>query len=206
MKKLFAAVLAMLMLCPAVMAENLPETVGEIPVTSFETYSRSFAELTEEKWEPDIIELIQVLKPEDGVTISVCLEAQNVVCATVEFSCDQVTGSVRAAIENLGWLSEEAIEQVFALEDNDAQLEIEDCLVWRVHGENRDCFSICRAADGERIVWQPIHGGEKLHKKIECSGMDVSRMLTDEAAMFTNWLNCKRCNAPEETEETVEAE
>ena len=202
MKKLLAIVLMMLMLCPAVMAENLPETVQEIPATPFEAYSQSFAALTEEKWKSDIIEQIQMLSPEDGVTISVCIEAQNVVCATVEFSCDQVTGSVRAAIDNLGWLSEEAIAQVFALEDNDAQLEIEDCLVWRVHGENRDAFSICRAVDGERIVWQPIHGGEKLHKKIECSGMDVSRMLTEEAAMFTNWLKCKRCNVPEETMET----
>lgn len=193
MKKMLAVILAMLMLCTDAMAEEVMELL------SFEAYSQSFAALTEEVWQEDGAELIQTLSPEDGVTVSVCLAENNVAAVTVEFLCDQITDSVRAAVENLGWLSAEAMEQVLAMVD-DAQLEIEGCIVYRVHGENRDAFSICRAENAQNMVWQPIHGGKKLHTEIECSGMDVSRMITNEAAQLTNWENCKRCDAPDETE------
>lgn len=184
MKKLLAVILA-LMLCLVCAAE-------EMEPVAFETYSQSLQEFTEEVWKADDIEQIQTLAPEDGVMISVCLEAQNVACITVEFLCEQVTDSVRAAVENLGWLSEDAIEQVFALAD-DAQLEVEDCVVYRVHGEKRDALSICRAADVQDMLWQPIHGGKKLHTRLECSGMDCSRMITEEAAVLINWEKCKSC-------------
>lgn len=194
MKKLLAAFFA-LMMCFGCAAEGIEE-IDRLP---FETYAQSFTELTEEAWETDDIELIQKLSPEDGVTVSACLSQSDLICITVEFPCDQITDSVRAAIENLGWLSFEAVEQALAMTD-DAQLEIEGCVVYRVHGENRDAYSICRAEDAENVVWQPIHGGEKLHTEIECSGMDVSRMITVEAAQLIGWENCKRCDAPDELE------
>ena len=191
MKKLLAAALAALMLAACALAE------GESVQTAFEEYENSFAGLTEEVWEADVIEQIRMLAPEEGVNISVCLDAQNVACATVEFLCGQVTDSVRAAIGNLGWLSEEALAQVFALEE-DAQLEIEGCAVYRVHGENRDAISICRIENAEDILWQPIHGGRKIHDTPRCSGMDVSRMITVSAAMLTNWEDCGTCRAADE--------
>lgn len=199
MKKIFAMVLALLM-CFACAAEG----ADPIEPMAFETYAQSFAELTGEEWKSHIIEQIMTIKTEDGVTVSTCLSEGCIDCISVEFPCDQANDSVRAAIENLGWFSAEAIEQIFALTD-DAQLEIEDCVVYRVHGENRDAFSICRMEDAENVVWQPIHGGEKLHTKIECSGMDVSRMITVEAAMLTNWEMCKRCDQPEDASETEQS-
>jgi len=199
MKKLLGAVLA-LMLCFACAAE---EMTAEMIYPAFETYAQAFAELTEEEWEPDVIEQIQMLAPEEGVTVSICLDVQTVVCATVEFPCGQITDCVRAAIENLGWLSEEAIAQAFSLEEG-AQLEAEGCIVYRVHGDNRDALSICRAEDAEGMVWQPIHGGKKIHDMPRCSGMDVSRMITAEAAMLTNWEDCGTCRAEKpQTEESA---
>lgn len=195
MKKLLAAILA-LMLCCSCFAEGMEE----ILFTAFEDYAQAFAELTEEVWKADDIEQIQVISPEDGVTVSVCLSEDYVKCISVEFPCDQILDSVRTAVEKLGWLSYEAIEQMLALAD-DATLVIEDYTIYRVHGENRDAFNICRTEDAEDMVWQPIHGGEKLHAEIECSGMDVSRMLTAEAAQLTGWEECKRCMEDEaETE------
>jgi len=96
MKKLLAAVLALMMCLACAFAE---ETAVQTP---FEEYAQKFAELTEETWEADVIELIQMLSPEEGVTVSVCLDVQNVACMSVEFPCGKITGSVRAAIENLG--------------------------------------------------------------------------------------------------------
>ena len=186
MKRILAAVLAMLLLCAGAMAEEI----------AFETYAQSFAELTEEVWAADGIELIQTLAPADGVTVSVCLEGENVAAITVEFPCGEIGDAVRAAVGNLGLLSESALEQVFAMEEG-ATLEVEDCMVYRVHGKNRDAFGLCAAEDAEEMVWQPIHGGEKLHSEYGCSGMDVARMITAEAAQLTGWENCKRCHEAE---------
>ena len=65
MKKLLAAVLALMMCLACAFAE---ETAVQTP---FEEYAQKFAELTEETWEADVIELIQMLSPEEGVTVSV---------------------------------------------------------------------------------------------------------------------------------------
>ncbi len=192
MKRMLAVILILMMCCACA-----AESIAEIPSVSFQAYSQSFVGLTEEIWKADDVELIQMISPEEGVTVSACLSTADVAALTVEFPCDQITDSVRAAIANLGWLSVEAIEQVMALED-DAQLEIEGCIVYRVHGENRDAFSICPAEMVGGMVWQPIHGGKKLHTEIECSGMDVSRMITEEAAELTGWEDCKRCDLEED--------
>ena len=187
MKRILAIVLALLMCCTC-----FAEGMEEVLLTVFEDYTEAFAELTDEKWKADDIEQIQVLSPEDGVTISACLSEEYVKCISVEFPCDQILDCVRAAIENLGWLSDDAVGQMLVLQE-DAVLVIEGYTIYRVHGEKRDAFSICRTEDFEEMVWQPIHGGEKLHIQIECSGMDVSRMITSEAAQLTGWEECKRC-------------
>jgi len=195
MKKLLVLALAMLMLLVCAHAEE----IAEIAVTVFDDYAQSFAEFTEKEWKADESGLIHVISPEEGVTVSVCLAQENVACISVEFPCDMPADCVRTAIENLGWLSDEAIEQMFALTD-DAQLEAEGFAIYRVHGENRDAFSICPADEIENMVWQPIHGGEKLHTEVECSGMDVARMITAEAAQLTGWENCKHCSEQQVTD------
>lgn len=183
MKRIFAAVLGLMMICSGAAAEE---------AISFEVYAQSFSEITEEVWEADGAELIRTLAPEESVTVSACLEGEGVAAVTAEYPCGQITDAVRAAIKNLGWLSAEAVEQVLAMEEG-ASLELEGCMVWHIHGKTRDAFSICRTEDAGEMVWQPIHGGEKLHSKPRCSGMDVSRLITEEAAEFTGWENCGVC-------------
>lgn len=183
MKRIFAAVLALMMICSGAMAEE---------ALSFEVYAQSFSELTEEVWEAGEAEMIQTLAPEESVTVSACLEGGEIAAVTVEFPCGTPSEAVRAAIGNLGWLSTEGLEQAFAMEEN-TSAEIGDFSVWRIHGKTRDAISICRTEDAGEMVWQPIHGGEKLHSKSRCSGMDVSRLITEEAAELTGWENCGVC-------------
>ena len=183
MRRILAAILAMLLLCIGALAEEL---------LSFDTYSQAIVSPGGEEWKADGAESIQMIQPEDGVTVSACLDGQNVASLTVEFPCDNPTEIVWSAIENLGWLSEDAMNQLRNLQD-DEEAEIEGFQVVRIHGESRDAYCICPAEYYENIVWQPIHGGKKIHNKCECSGMDVARMLTEEAAAETGWENCQKC-------------
>lgn len=183
MKRIFAAILAMLLLCGGALAEEL---------LSFDTYSQTFASLSGETWKEDGAASIQTIRPEDGVTVSVCLDGQDVAALTVEFPSQNPTETVWSAIEHLGWLSESAMDQLKALQD-DETAEIEGFQVVRIHGESRDAYCICSVECYAGVVWQPIHGGKKLHSKCECSGMDVARMLTEEAAAQTGWENCQKC-------------
>lgn len=193
MKRIFAAVLAVLMLMTGALAE-------ETMVLTFGAYAQSFAVLTEEsgaEWEADGIDQLQMLAAAENVNVSACLVGENIAAVTVEFLCGNVDENVRAAVENLGWLSAEAVDQVVSMEEG-AVLEAEGCTVYRVHGENRDAFSICRTENVGNMLWQPIHGGKKIHDTPRCSGMDVSRMITAEAAELIGWENCGTCRAERE--------
>lgn len=182
MKKLFVALLGLLFLCTATLAEEI----------SFEVYAQSFAELTEAAWEADGAQQIQMLEADGSVTVSACLEGESLAALTVEYPAGQMTDMVKQALENLGWLSAESLEIVYAMEADTSQ-ELEDCSVCLIHGELRYAVSICRAEDAERMVWQPIHGGERIHDKPRCSGMDVSRMITETAAQAVGWEDCGHC-------------
>lgn len=183
MKRIFAAILAMLLLYTGALAEEL---------LSFDAYSQAVISQGGEEWKTDGAEPIRTIQPEDGVTVSVCLDGQSVAALTVEFPCENPTEIVWSVIENLGWLSEDEMEQLKNMQD-DETAEFENFQVVRIHGESRDAYCICPAEYYENAVWQPIHGGKKLHSKCECSGMDVARMLTEEAAGQTGWENCQKC-------------
>ena len=43
------------------------------------------------------------------------------------------------------------------------------------------------------LFWQPLHGGEDRHKSPICSGMDVPRLITAEAADALGFPPCAKC-------------
>lgn len=184
MKKILAAIL-MLLLCASALAEEAS--------LSFETFAQGFEGQT---WKADGAELIQVMKLEEAVTVCACLENEAVVALSVEFSKEGLPESAKAAIEKLGWLDAESMAALLAMQD-DGTAVLGAYQVVRIHGEDRDAYCICALADFERMVWQPIHGGTKIHDKTECSGMDVARMITEEAAEAVGWDDCKRCRKGE---------
>lgn len=183
MRRIAAAVLVLMLLAGA---------LAEEAALSFETYAARFEAAEEAVWEEEGAGLIYALSTEEGVTVSVCLSEESVAAVTVEFPCGEPGEAVRGAIENLGWLSEEAVAEVFSMEEG-ATLEAGDFTVCRIHGDDRDAFSICRTENLADMLWQPIHGGARLHDTPRCSGMDVSRMITAEAAELTGWAYCGIC-------------
>lgn len=180
--KLFAVLLAALMSGACAAAEE--------PECLFETYVQAVS--ADAQWETDGAEQIRMLGTDEGVTVSACLEGENVAALTVEYPAGQIPDMAKRFIENLGWLSAESLEAVYVMEA-DTSGELEGCSVRLVHGELRDAVSICRAEDVEGMVWQPIHGGARIHDKPRCSGMDVSRMITVEAAQAVGWEDCGHC-------------
>lgn len=182
MKK-FLALILMLLLCAGALAEE-----GSL---TFESYAESFEG---QMWKQDGAAEIQILEPEEGVTVSACVENGIIVALTVEFPAEGITEAARTAIESLDWLSEDAFEALLAMTD-DETAELEGYQVVRIHGQIRDAYSICALENFERMVWQPVHGGSKLHDSSVCSGMDVARMITEEAAEVVGWDDCKRCRS-----------
>lgn len=197
MKRILTAMLALVMLFAAAAAEEAGP--------SFEAYAQTFAQMTEEAWETDGADSILKIALSETVTVSVCLSEGSVAAVTAEVACGEFPEEVRAMIENLGWLGEEELEQAFAVAEGETA-QIGSCTVYRVHGESRDAVSICRTADAENMLWQPIHGGKKIHDTPRCSGMDVSRMITAEAAALTGWEDCGTCRADASAEAAGEAQ
>lgn len=185
MKRLFAMLLAALMLCGSALAE------GMIP---FDDYVEVLSEFTDEAWSQDGAELLWVLEPEEGVTISVCLEDGRVAALTAEFPCADAPDAVWMALDALGILDGGALEQIAEMAE-DSEAELDGCRVLRLHGRQRDAFCVCTAEDAGNMLWQPIHGGSKLHDDPACSGMDAARMITEETAEALGWEDCEKCRA-----------
>lgn len=185
MRRLFAVLLAALMLCGSALAE------GMIP---FDDYVKALSDFTDELWSQDGAELLWVLEPEEGVTIGVCLEDGRVAALTAEFPCGDAPDAVWMALDALGCLDGEALEQIAEMAE-DSEAELDGSRVLRLHGGQRDAFCVCAAEDAGNMLWQPIHGGSKLHDKPACSGMDAARMITEEAAEALGWEDCKKCRA-----------
>lgn len=183
-KKILVLVLALLMMVSGALAES---NASAIP---FENYAQAVA--ADAQWESDGVEQIQILALDGEVTVSVCLTDGNVAALTVEYPMAEQPESARQTIEALGWLDAESVEAAFAQTNEDMQ-EMNGFGVYHVVGKHREAVSICRVEDAEHMVWQPIHGGEKIHNDPRCSSMDVSRMITEEAAGALQWQNCSRC-------------
>lgn len=179
-----AVLLLMLLPCVPVLAEAPSEI-------SFETYVQSTA-FADGTWETDGTELIRMISPERDVTVSVCLEGEMIAAITVEYLIGAPTDSVRTAIESLGWISGQTLEAAFS-QQPEIVTEDGEFSVCRIEGELREGISVFRSEDAKEMVWQPIHGGARIHNKPRCSGMDVSRMITETAAELTGWQNCGKC-------------
>ena len=63
----------------------------------------------------------------------------------------------------------------------------------KIEGETRSAVWLCPEAERDALVWQPVHGGTKYHAKSSCSGMDVPRLVTVEAAEAAGFAPCGRC-------------
>ena len=158
----------------------------------FEEYAEKLAALTENEWETE--GAVRVLELEDDATISVCLDGSEVVAVTVEALMDgALYDYAYAAFEATGLLSEEALAGLTEIVEEGETTVDESIVIYRLIGEARECFAVCLAEQAEDLVWQSVHGGKKWHDIPPCSGMDVSRLVTDSAAEELGYDPCGIC-------------
>lgn len=182
-KRIFALALAMLICACAALAEGM---IG------FDEYARNLSALTDEAWSGS--GSVRVLDLGDELTVSVCLTGDRVTAVTVESALDGDAEAVaEAALDALGCLSPEAIA-VLAELGGDGQANGDGCVFGKLEGERRMGFYAALEEDFADLVWQSVHGGSKYHAKPGCSGMDVARLVTREAAADMGYEPCGRCH------------
>lgn len=186
--KIAAVVLAALFCLSFASAEG---NAGRQPLL-FDDYVQAVGTFSDAQWETDSAECIRMLELEENVTVRVCLDGENVAALTVEYPLGQVGDSVILTLESLGWLSAENLNAAFEQPSQDIK-RVDGFCVCRVEGELREGVSICREQDVGGMAWQPVHGGEKIHNKPRCSGMDVPCWITAQAVKQTGWKNCGKC-------------
>ena len=182
-RRICTLALAMLICACAALAEGM---IG------FEEYARNLSALTDAEWTEK--GAVRVLDLGDGLTVSVCLIAENVAAVTVEFAIDgDAEAMAEAALDALGCLSPEALAMLAELNDGD-QAACDGCVFGRLGGKRRKSVYAALEEDFADMVWQSVHGGSKYHAKPGCSGMDVARLVTREAAINMGYETCSRCH------------
>lgn len=182
MKK-FAVVLALLMLFCSAFAEEW---------VAFEEYAAKLAETYGSEWKGEgDIRVLTVKK--DVSSVSVCLRGEDVATVTVEAVQDgTLVETALNALGGLGLLSEEILTRVSTMEPGD-EITADGFVIGYLTGETRECIYLAAEADYESCMWEPVHGGDQLHAKADCSGMDVPRLITPEAAQQTGYDLCDHC-------------
>ena len=160
----------------------------------FDTYANRLAGLSGEEWTVDGAPEIRLLRLDETLTLSVCLSGDRVVAVTVEALRDQdFADATCAALDALGCLDDEALEALSELDDG-GQAISGGCVFGRVESERRAAVYAAAEEDFDELVWQPVHGGSKYHARMRCSGMDVPRLVTRQAAENAEYEPCGRCS------------
>jgi len=181
MKKLIAMLLALMLTAVPALAAGL---------TDFETWADDLQGIYGSEWKEDGV--VRMLKAGENVAVSACLSGENVAAVTIEAPKGENLREVAyAALAALGGLSGGTL---FALNDlEETELALDDCIIGHLAGETRECIYIAPEEIFEDLVWEPVHGGDQLHVKPGCSGMDVPRLITAEAAAQTGYDDCDHC-------------
>ena len=182
LKRYMVLLLAVLLWISPVLAE------GMLP---FDDYAAGLPVPAEAEWQDE--GLVRVLSLEDGTTISVCLDGGDVAAVTVEaLKGEGFCVSARGMLEAAGLFSEESLEQAWQIAVNSSAV-LDGVVVYHLAGEMREAYAFCAEEALEEMVWQPVHGGSKLHNSPICSGMDTARMVTSEAARALDYEPCDKC-------------
>lgn len=193
MKKVMAVLLALVLLAIPAGAEEIFEGLGD-----FAAYQEALVLPEEVVWTEDGA-LMQSVEIEEGLMLSVCLRDTQIAVLTVEYPLDMQGETVLEALRLLG-MDEETLAQVSVMEAN-TEIAANGVVIGRVCGETREAVYVCLEAERGEMLWLPVHGGDQVHDLPRCSGMDVSRMVTPEAAALTQYDNCDTCRADvQETE------
>ena len=181
LKRILCALLAMLVLTGAALGESL---------MPFEDYAAALDAPADAEWTVDGD--MRALELADEVTVSVCLEGENVMAVTVETPNGSVMDAGSAALKALGTLTDAEIAELLAMTEA-GSAENEAYTFWHMLGEKREGLAVCATEDAQTLFWIPVHGGKKYHVRMGCSGMDVARLATQKAAEEAGLEPCGRC-------------
>lgn len=186
-RRICAALLAMLFALTALCA-------SAEGMTDFQTFDEALYELTDAEWvqtkSPNVIEM----SPEEGVLISVCLEGEDVAAVTVESLADGPWMDYAVGVMTALGCTDAVLEAFAYLDAETAEwLAEEGYAIGMLKGETRRGAFVCMEADYANLLWQPVHGGKKVHLQPDCSGMDVPRLITPIAAEGMGFELCKIC-------------
>ena len=181
LKRIFCALLAMLLLTGAALGESL---------MSFEDYAAALDALADAEWTADGD--MRTLELADEATVSVCLEDENVMAVTVEAPKGSIMDAGSAALKALGAMTDAEIAELLDMTEA-GSAEVDACAFWRMLGKKREGIAVCAAEDAPSLFWIPVHGGKKFHVRMGCSGMDVARLVTQKAAEEAGLEPCGRC-------------
>ena len=181
LKRIFCALLAMLLLTGAALGESL---------MSFADYAAALDAPADAEWAADGD--MRTMELADDVTISVCMEDENVMAVTVEAPNGSVMDVGSAALKALGTLTDAEIAELLSMTEA-GSAENAACTFWHMLGEKREGIAVCAAEDAPTLFWIPVHGGKKFHVRMGCSGMDVARLVTQKAAEEAGLEPCGRC-------------
>lgn len=184
LKRIVLLALALMLWACAALGEGLID---------FDTYANRLTGLSEEEWTVDGAPEIRLLRLSETLTLSVCLSEDRVAAVTVEALQDQdFADAASAALDALGCLDDEVLEALSELDDG-GQAISGGCVFGRVDGERRTVVYAAAEEDFDELVWQSVHGGSKYHARMRCSGMDVPRLVTRQAAQNAEYEPCGRC-------------
>lgn len=181
LKRIFCALLAMLVLTGAALGESL---------MPFEDYAAALNAPADAEWTADGD--MRTLELDGEATISVCLEGENIMAVTVEAPNGSVMDAGSAALKALGTLTDAEIAELLAMTEA-GSAENDAYAFWHMLGEKREGLAACAAEDAPSLFWIPVHGGKKFHVRMGCSGMDVARLVTQKAAEEAGLEPCGRC-------------
>lgn len=181
LKRILCALLAALLLTGAALGESL---------TDFDGYAAALVAPEGAEWTADGD--MRLLDMGEEATVCVCLEGESVVALTVEAPIGTLAQTERAALEALGLLSDDEIDEFLTMTEA-GRADSGEYAFWRMQGKNREGIAVCSADDADALYWIPVHGGKKYHVNMGCSGMDVARLVTQKAAEDEGLEPCGRC-------------
>lgn len=129
------------------------------------------------------------VSPSADALVSLCAEGDVLVAISVTApQGDDCEAYARVALPACGMIDARTLDALMEKGGESGGVRL-----IRLTGEAREGAYLCLSEDVSRLFWQPLHGGKKRHRSPDCSGMDVPRLVTAEAADALGFDPCKKC-------------
>ena len=172
------------------------------PLPDFESFASAAG--NPEGWKVYRTDQIRVLRLREGGALACCLRDGELAALTVETDRRSPEGTegtedteaeeapVRMALAALGCFEEGEIDGILGLPAGGSGT-FSGITALKLSGRNRWGVCLCREQDFGEMRFIAVHGGVRIHRRWNCSGMDVVRMVTPEAAAQTGLEACALC-------------